>query len=179
MTGYLGLGGILLAAPFGLCIAHAIVSRVVRYCGDKSVPPQTVALGTIVAGNIPVAWIAWEAFLKTLSGNLPEVLSGFTYVLATYNACSFCYLNALNMSETSLHVNILMRLLIEDGMPLDELSRIYGVKDMINARIDRMIVMGQLEEKDQRYFTGNRTLVLIGRVINVWRRILSLPLSPS
>jgi hypothetical protein len=158
---------------------HAALSRAVRYFGHASAPPQTVALGAIVVGNIPVAYLAWHFALKNLAGNLPELLSGFVYVLLTYNACCFCYLNALNVTETSLHVNILMRLLVGGEMRPEELARIYGVKDMISARIDRMIALGQLEEKGGRYFLCNKSLIVVGRTINIWRRILGLPLSPG
>jgi hypothetical protein len=78
-----------------------------------------------------------------------------------------------------LHVNILMRLLVGGEMRPEELARIYGVKDMISARIDRMIALGQLEEKGGRYFLCNKSLIVVGRTINIWRRILGLPLSPG
>src|SRR6516225_8865904 len=107
MTGYFALVGILIAAPVGLFLAHAIVSRLVRLCGYRSVPPQTIALGTIAAGNIPLAWLAWEVHIKNLGGDPVERVCGFAYALLTYNACCFCYLNLLNMTEISLHVNIL------------------------------------------------------------------------
>jgi hypothetical protein len=179
MTSYLALGGILICAPIGLFLSHAIVSRALRLLGKTSVPPQFVMLCTAMAGNVPVVYLAWTTVLKNLSGGLLEVLCGLAYVLLTYNCSCYVYFCILNLSETSLHVNILMRLLIGGGTPAEELKSIYGVKDMIGARIDRMIALGQLQEKDDRYVTGNRTLVLIGRVINLWRRILAMPLSPQ
>jgi hypothetical protein len=179
MTDYLALGVILVCAPVGLLLLHAVVSRGLRRFGNTSVPPQFVVLCTAVAGNIPVLYVAWEAVLKNYLGQPLDVLCGLMYVVLTYNCCCYLYFGILNLSETSLHVNILIRLLIEDGMAEQELSRLYGVKEMISARIERMIALGQLKEKDDRYFLGNGTLVLIGRLINIWRRILSLPLSPS
>jgi hypothetical protein len=178
MTGNLALAGILVCAPVGLFVVNAIVSRALRYCGKASVPPQFVSLCTALAGNLPVLYFAWGAALKNLAGHPLDLFCGLAYVVLTYNCCCYLYFCILNLSETSLHVNILMRLLISGGTRQEELAGIYGVKDMIGARIDRMIALGQLKEQDGRYVTGNRTLVLIGRVVNIWRRILSLPLSP-
>jgi hypothetical protein len=39
--------------------------------------------------------------------------------------------------------------------------------------------LGQLEEKGGRYFLCNKSLIVVGRTINIWRRILGLPLSPG
>ena len=178
MTGYLALGGILVGAPVGLFLLHAIVSRGLRYLGKSAVPPQVVMLCTALAGNVPVLYLAWEAVLKNLAGDPLEILCGLAYVLLTYNCCCYLYFTILNLSETSLHVNILMRLLVGGGTRQEELASMYGVKDMISARIDRMIALGQLREKDGFYIPGNRTLLVIGRVVNVWRRILRMPLSP-
>jgi hypothetical protein len=179
MAPALVLAAILIGALVSLVMLHAIVSRAVRLLGYESIPPQTVALGTILVGNTFAAYLAWEVVLSNLGGNVLEILCGFIYVLLTYNAYCFCYFNTLNLSETSLHVNILMRLLVRNGMPTEELKSIYGVKDMISARIDRMVALGQLKEKDGRFFLRNDALVIIGRAINTWRKILGLPLSPG
>ena len=179
MTGYPALAMILIGAPVGVCIVHAIASRTIRYFGYGSVPPQSFALFTSILGNVPVLYLAWEAVPNGLLGNPLEIICGLAYVLVTYNTSCFLYFNLVNLTETSLHVNILMRLLVGGGTRPEELSRIYGVKDMISARIDRMIALGQLREKDERYFLCNSTLVIIGRAVNTWRKILGLPLSPG
>jgi hypothetical protein len=179
MPDALVLALIVILAPVGLFVLHAIVSRLVRYGAHGSVAAQTVTVGSIALGNLPLAFVTWELVLKHSTGGLFDALCGFAYVLATYNACCFCYLNVLNVSETSLHVNILMRLLTGGGMKLDDLGKIYGVREMINARIDRMTSLGQLLERDGRYYLNNTTLVRVGRVINAWRRVLRLPLTPE
>jgi hypothetical protein len=175
----MAMAAIVIGAPVGLFVLHAALSRIVRFCGYGSVAPQIVAVGAAGIGNIPVAYLAWTVVLKNIAGGPMEVLCGYTYVLLTYNACCYGYFNILNLSETSLHVNILMRLLVGGGTRPEELARIYGVDEMISSRIDRMIALGQLKEKDGRYILGNRTLVLVGGVINAWRRLLGLPLSPE
>jgi hypothetical protein len=173
------LAAIVIGAPIALVIAHAAASRLARLLGHSTVAPQTVAALTALAGNIPLAWITWMSVLRYLKGGVIETVCGFGYVLLAYNACCFCYLNFLNVTETSLHANILMRLFIGNGLALEELTRIYGVADMTSARIHRMIALGQLREAGGRYYSNNKSLILVGRVINLWRTILGLPLTPQ
>jgi hypothetical protein len=179
MNNYLNLAIIVIAAPVFLLLAHALASRIARAAGYGAGAPQKVAALTALAGNVPVALAAWAAVFSRLDGGWIEILCGFGYVLGTYNACCFCYLNAFNVTETSLHVNILMRIFTSNGMPLEELARIYGVQEMIAARVHRMIALGQLTESGGRYFLNNSSLVMVGRVINTWRRVLGLPLTPQ
>lgn len=180
MSGYLWLGILLIVSPFGICMAQAIVSRGLRGIGFQSIPPQFVALITIAIGNVPVLWLAWEWAPRDLSAAALDLVCGACYILLTYNALAFCYFNVLNASETSLHVHILMTLLIEGSIPSKELTERYNAHHMISARIERMIAFGQLRELDGRFvLSGQAHLVTIGRLINLWRKILGLPLSPQ
>jgi hypothetical protein len=129
-----------------------------------------------MASNIPVMYLAWKLVLQSFP--LVDMLGGAAYVLLTYNACCFCYFWLLNVTETSLHVNILMRLLAGGGASPQELASRYSVQDMIDARIERMQSLGQLEERDGRYFLGDRTFLYVGSVYDRWRKILGMPLNP-
>jgi hypothetical protein len=177
MTDYLALLVILIASLASLFILHAIACRVARATGHDSRPPQTIALGTILLWNVPVVLAAWRVAFRNLEGF--ELVCGLLFVLMTYNACGFGYFCLLNVTETSLHVNILMRLWVQNGMTLDELTARYSVKQMIAARIERMIGLGQLEERDGRYYLRNNTFLLIERVYDMWRLLLGLPRSPE
>jgi hypothetical protein len=177
VTSYLGLAALVVIGLLVLFVAHAIACRAARYTRYAAAPPQTIALDTIAASNIPMVYAAWSVFLKTLPWL--DLWCGIMYVLATYNACCFGYFCLLNVTETSLHVNILMRLWAEGGTRPEDLARRYSVKHMIEVRIERMIGLGQLAEREGRYFLRNRTFLMIERVYDTWRRILGLPLNPS
>jgi hypothetical protein len=127
---------------------------------------------------IPVVWVSWSMAFRYISESRLDVYCGIIYVLLTYGGFSFCYFNVLNASETSLHVHIMTELLIEGSISVEDLSRNYGAEDMIDTRIERMIALGQLSESGGYFVVNRRTLVVVGRVINNWRRILRLPLSP-
>jgi hypothetical protein len=177
MAGYAALALLLAGALLGLHLVHAVVSRLARYCGHGTVAPQTIALCTILASNIPVLYLAWRMVLETLP--LPDQLCGAIYVLLTYNALCFGYFWILNVTETSLHINILMRMWAEGGTPPEDLRTRYSVKDMINARVERMKALNQIEERAGRYYLRNSMFLVIERVYDVWRRVLGMPLSPG
>jgi hypothetical protein len=179
MNGFRALGAVSVSAPVGICVAHAVLSRVIRYWGRRSFPPQFVALGAAAIVLIAVTWVSWSTALRYVCESRLDVFCGITYVLLTYGGFSWCYFNVLNASETSLHVHIMTSLLIEGGVSAKELSRKYSAKDMIESRIERMIALGQLMERDGCFVLRSRTLVVVGRVINGWRKILRLRLSPG
>jgi hypothetical protein len=178
MSGLFWLALIVVSAPFCICLAHAAVSRAVRAFG-VSVAPQLIVLSVVLIGNIPVAWAAWEWVLRDLARSPGEVICGLCYVLITYNGFGFCYFHVLNASETSLSVHIIMELLVEGEFAPDELERRYSATHMIATRIERMITLGQLKDKDGYFVSSNHTLVIAGKLMNMWRTALGLPVTPE
>jgi hypothetical protein len=171
---------LLIASPLGICTLHAIISRIIFRIRPNWGAPQIIALGTIFVGNLPILWLAWDLTLKRVCVGAIDSACGVVYVLLTYNALGFWYFNILNLSETSLHVHILMELLIEGTIPSKQLATRYSAKEMVNTRIERMIALGQLAEQGERYvLSGNDVLLTVGKMIHTWRRILGLPLQPE
>jgi hypothetical protein len=169
---------LLLTSPFAICIIQAAMTRFIRLLG-LSISPQLLVLGIVLLGNIPMLWLAWRLVLQELAGGFLAGACGVTLVVLTYNALGFCYFSLLNLSETSLHVHILMDLLLSGPMAVDELASRYSVAALINARVDRMIALGQLRSLNGLFRVNSRGLLVVGRVIHVWRKLLRLPLSPS
>jgi hypothetical protein len=167
-----------LASPLAVCIVQAAFTRLIRLLG-LSFAPQLMVLGAVLLGNVPMVWLTWKLIFAQLLGDWPAVASGVALVLLTYNALGFCYFSLLNLSETSLHVHILTDLLLSGPMPADELAARYGIREMIHARIERMIALGQLRGQGGLFVVNSRGLLAVGRVIQVWRKLLGLPLSPT
>jgi hypothetical protein len=179
MTAYVRLLLLLIASPVAMYVAHIFVSRMVRYL-RSNVAPQIVALCIILIGNIPVVWFAWELALKQVCSGSIDCACAVAYVLLTYNALAFWYLQLLNVSETSLRVHILMELLVEGPIPAVALWKRYSANEMIATRIERMIALGQLTERKGRYvLTSSTVLVTIGRLIHYWRLLLAMPVRPE
>jgi hypothetical protein len=169
---------LLLASPLAVCMFQAVSTRLIRLLG-LSIAPQLLVLGTVLLGSVPMVWLAWELVFTELAGDWPARACGVAFVVLTYNALGFCYFCLLNLSETSLHVHILMDLLLSGPMPADELAARYGISEMIHTRIERMIALGQLRGQGGLFVVNNPGLLAVGRVIHVWRKLLGLPLSPT
>jgi len=133
----------------------------------------------VAIGNGPIIWASWVGALRGLDGSPWELACGIAYVVLTYNMLGFCYLSVLNASETSLHVHILMMLWREVRIASAQLTQKYSAQEMISVRVDRMISLGQLKKDGEHFVLASRALVLTGQVLNGWRRILGLPLSPG
>ena len=177
---YVRLFSLLLGALVGIYIANIIVSRMARHLRSKLPAPQILTLGVIFFGNIPILWLAWDLALSAICRSPMDCACGVVYVLLAYNSLGFWYFNILNLSETSLHVHILMELLVEGRIRSSDLLKRYSAQEMIDTRIDRMIALGQLTERKGRYVvTGNATLLTVGKLIHYWRVILALPLRPQ
>jgi len=170
---------LLLVSPLAVCITNAVLTRLFRIIGRRSVAPQLVVIGTVLFGNLPMLWLAWKLALQQLAPDVQAVFSGVVLVVLTYNGLGFCYFCLLNLSETSLHVHILMDLLLSGSMQAEELAVRYGVSEMINTRIERMIALGQLRNQNGFFVVNNRGLLAIGLVVQMWRKLLRLPLSPT
>jgi hypothetical protein len=171
---------LLIASPVVVHVIHLIISRILRPLGSDRVAPQILALGTIFIGNVPILWLAWDLALKDVCTGAIDSACGVAYVLLAYNALGFWYFNLLNLSETSLHVHILMELLIEGTIPSKQLATRYSAKVMVATRIERMIALGQITERGGRYIlTGNTVLLTVAKLIHAWRRILGMPLQPK
>jgi hypothetical protein len=168
---------VLMASPLAICVSHAVLTRLFAAIG-RSVAPQIVVLGTVILGNIPMMWFAWSVVFRKFAGDLVAIACGVALVSCTYNALGFCYFCLLNLSETSLHVHILMELLLFGPVRAEDLAIRYGVNDMMNARVERMIALGQIRSQNGLFVVNSRGLLSVGRIIHLWRRLLALPLRP-
>jgi hypothetical protein len=168
---------LLVASPLAICAIHAVLTRLFAILG-RSVAPQIVALGTVLLGNIPMMWFAWRVVFREFAGDLAAIACGVALVACTYNALGFCYFCLLNLSETSLHVHILIELLLLGPVRPEELAMRYGVSDMMNARVERMIALGQIRSQNGLFVVNSRGLLRVGRIIHFWRKLLGLPLRP-
>jgi hypothetical protein len=168
---------LLLASPLAICIIHSVLTRLFAILG-RSVAPQIVVFGTVLLGNIPMLWFAWKLVFREFAGDLAAIGCGVALVACTYNALGFCYFCLLNLSETSLHVHILMDLLLFGPVRADELAMRYGVRDMMNVRVERIIALGQVRNQNGLFIVNSRGLLTVGRIIHLWRKLLGLPLWP-
>lgn len=177
MDGYVRLAVLLIASPVGMFGGHVTISRVCSALGYRPAAPQSLAMLVVLLGNIPFAWLSWWLALGPLAA--PARISGLICMLVAYNMLAFCYLNVLNASETSLHIHILMMLLAEREISMERLTRQYSAAELLKARVERLIALGQLRRQGSRFVLSNRTFLVLEKVLVAWRGVLGLPVRPD
>ena len=104
-------------------------------------------------------------------------LIGFN--LLTYGALGYGYFQFVNTNITSLRIRILKELLLSpNGLAAREVSGLYGAGEVVGRRIERLTAGGQLVEKGGRFYLGNRSLLVVARIIDALRYLVLGP-TPS
>jgi len=127
--------------------------------------------------------VAQAAFSRAGSGLMRSIKTGFVFGLAAmamlherfpapadilaantliYAALSYCYFHFLNLGETARRIRLLRELAERPGgMTEAELLSSYGSRDIVEARLGRLLRNGQVSRgKDGRLrIAGNHLLV--------------------
>lgn len=138
-------------------LAHAFVNRIV-VPGPRQRSPQRVAilvsLGTAAACTAIATW--W--------GGLRDLPFA-----AVVSACiAYCYFHLFNMSETARRIRILTSSYL--GVPIDE--RNYSLDAMIDARIERLIMVDALRLDGGCHRPVPGPLLAAASVLDWWRGLL-------
>ncbi len=169
---------ILILSPVGIFLLHITVHRLSLALKYK-VSGHASALITIFIGNFPVLYLAWYFVLNYWTDTPLSVISGLLYTLIVYNVLGILYLDVLNVSETSLHMHILLEIVWNGKLSKVALKELYSPENMIEARIERLTSLGQIQFRDGRYYLGNRSILYLAKALHLWRAILGLPLKPN
>lgn len=167
----------LLISPLMLLAAHAAVSRLAQ---RRVVLPsaQLVCMASIALCNIPVAAITVLLALAGVEGPIEFVLA-FFYSLMVFNLLGYSYFHVFNMSETARRIRLLTELSASGPIRKEGLSSIYSEQSMFDVRIVRLKSLGQLREINGRYVLGQRPLFLAAQIVNLWARVLGMPIYKS
>lgn len=140
------------------CLAvHVVVNRFVAP-GPRQLSPQRVAilvsLGTAAACTAAATW--WDGI-----ESLPFA--------AVVSVCiAYCYFHLFNMSETARRIRILTSCHL--GVPVDE--RHYSLDAMIDARIERLIMVDSLRHDGGCYRPVRGPLLAAASALDWWRGLL-------
>ncbi len=93
--------------------------------------------------------------------------------LLTYAALSYCYFHFVNLGETARRVRLL-RELIEAGGSLTERDILcrYNARDMLHARLNRLLCNRQVVERSGRYVVGRPTVLVMSRAVLFMKRLV-------
>lgn len=129
--------------------------------------PLLVAVKCALFGNIPLILTALF-FLIGRRTEVYEIINTILYILIIYNALGYSYCHTFNMSETARRIRTLYELNLAGRLRYNELPDKYGVKNMLDARLERLINMGQVSKHNGHFMLKSFLLYRIGMVILNW-----------
>ncbi len=169
-----GLLVFVLASTAALIPVHIVFCR---YAGTQQRlrSPQVLLVRLVMTLNIPVLGGAGLIARFELR-DVTSALYMLVFAFLVFNGFAYAYFHLFNMSETARRIRMLLQIRRAGpvGLPTAELERQYSQKDMIEARLDRLVRMNQLVlGPDSRYRVGRSTLLLrAGRIMGLWRRLV-------
>jgi hypothetical protein len=86
--------------------------------------------------------------------------------LGAYVCLSYCYFNFLNLGITARRIRLLIELLeAPAGLTWEQVLERYDARQMVGARLGRLLAGGQVRLRDGRYTIGAPVLLLAARAI--------------
>lgn len=149
-----------------LFFLHVIVLRIMTK-KKISFLPLSVAVKCALFGNIPLLLTSWFLALR-LNASVYGTIITILYVLIVYNALGYSYCHIFNMGETARRIRILYELNLAGRFRYDKLADKYGVKNMIDVRLERLIDMRQISKHKGNFVLESLLLYRIGMVVLNW-----------
>lgn len=106
-------------------------------------------------------------------GSPIEWTAMFCANLIVYLCLSYVYFHFINLGETARRIRILRELYdAPNGLTREQLLRKYNSKGIVDIRLARLINNNQVRIKDGRLYIGNKTILLISRVLVLLKRVV-------
>lgn len=155
----------------------AFLVRLYRHTG-RHVSPQAACFhaGILVFVASLAAWLFLASRAETL--NAGELLGGLAYFSSCCTCCTFLNWFVFAVSDTSMHVHLMVEVGREDGIALDKLQRRYNKQAIIQARIPRLLELGQMRLCGDRLVLGGRWVLAGAEAARLMRILLSIPPHP-
>ena len=165
--------GYVLTIPVALFAAHVLLSR---YGGRllRLLSPQVLLVRLVLAFNLAVLAGTWF-IARHEARDAAQTMCMLVFAFLVFNGIAYAYFHFFNMSETARRIRMLLQIRRAgpSGLDVQELERQYSQKDMIEARLDRLMRMNQLLlTPDGRYRIAGSTLLWAGRIMGLWRRLV-------
>lgn len=155
---------ILALSPVILIAAHILLIKISKLL-TINLSGQYSLLMCMFFLNIP--------FLGTVF-ILYKSLSWTIYSFIVFNCLNYSYFHFFNMSETARRIKILLEIKTKNAISEEELQESYRYEEMIPRRLERLIAMKQVFQKDEKYYLKGKMLFICAIIIYEWRKILGL-----
>lgn len=88
-------------------------------------------------------------------------------------ALSYCYFVFINLGETARRIRILKEVLdAPEGLSLEEILRRYNANEIIERRLQRLLVNGQIIIRDDKYYIGKPLMLWMAKIVVAFKFIL-------
>ncbi len=166
---------LLACSPILVLVVQMAFSRLFTvYRPDTS--RQVIFALCVVVGHVPMAVAIWWLVIRGITPISSEVLWMAVYSLIVYNVSAYCYFHVFNMSETARRIRILNEIDRAGRLRSSDIESLYGVEEMLNVRLERLVKMRQLKRSGGRYTLDQRFFYVVARVIISGRNLLGFPL---
>jgi len=118
--------------------------------------------------------LASEAvFLLLGVKGLSDLLALSAANLTVYLLIAFSYFAFINLGVSSLRVRLLDELdQSAEGLSINEILKRYNSREIIKNRVEKLEKMGQLIRKDDRYFVGRSTALLMVKILELLKLVV-------
>lgn len=139
-------------------------------------PKKSRQLLTMVA--MVLGYLIFFCILNLFDFEMPHNLAFYTYFFLIYSFSAYTYFHFFNMSETSRRVRMLNMIAHRSESDLQDLSAIYDDKQMLEVRLNRLVSLGQITERQGRFYPRGRLFVYTAIAFYGFAAALSRPWAP-
>jgi hypothetical protein len=170
---------LLVASPVATWLFSAVLNHAFRAAG-ASFSPQRACFW---AGGLTwVALLACRFGLEAAGAERPATWAGTLGDVAYLSVFAFC-INFLNwfvyaLTETSMHIHLMVEIGRAPGSTRGEIVGRYNKQTIVRARVARLLGLRQLAERDGRFFTTGRWILLSAEACRRLRILLGIPPRP-
>ena len=120
-----------------------------------------------------VVLVSESVFLLLGVKSLSDSIALSTANLTVYLLIAFSYFAFINLGVSSLRVRLLDELDRSiDGLTMNEILERYNSREIIKNRVEKLGKTGQLIRKDDRYFVGRSTALLMVKILELLKFIV-------
>lgn len=156
---------LLCGSPLVFFTCHVLLQRARPGATPQGVALKACALGVLVVVGASLVW-------------QPQLTAGL-YAALVAGAIGYAYFHLFNMSETARRIRILREIHQAGTLPVAAVHGLYEGDELIQRRLERMVTLGQIDLREQRYVLKGQTLYRAAQVVAAWRWLLGFQDGPS
>ena len=152
-------------------LTQLIIVRALGRFKEKALR-QKGAIISILIGFIPTGGLFF--LWAVLSGNssVPGLFWSGIFLFSVYTLIAYVYFHIFNMSETARRIRILAESHRAGKIIKSEIVQNYTAEQMIAIRVDRLVALGEIKLRDERYSIARGWLLFPASLVFGFRRFL-------